>query len=231
MMAGGSESTLCALALGGFASMKALSTRNDQPEKASRPFDKGRDGFLMAEGSAVLILEEKEFALKRGAKIYAELVGYGSSSDAFHITAPAPGGDGGKRSMLLALKDAKLDPGAVDYINSHSTSTSLGDLEEARAIASVFENNKSSAWVSGTKSMTGHLLGAAGALEAFLCIKSIQDNVIPGTINLDQMDPDIEQLGLEIVKNHSREKKVNAALTNSFGFGGANVSLIFQRFT
>jgi 3-oxoacyl-[acyl-carrier-protein] synthase II len=230
MLAGGAESTICALAVGGFASMKALSTRNNEPALASRPYDKNRDGFLIAEGAASLVLEDRDLAIQRKAPIYAELVGYGTSADAYHITAPAVQGDGGRRSMALALKDAGLDPHEIDYINSHSTSTPIGDLEEARAIAKIFGSLAldQKPFISATKSATGHLLGAAGAFEALLCLMSLKNQIIPGTRNLEEIDPEIGKLGLKIAAENIHTP-VKTALSNSFGFGGANATLIFRQ--
>lgn len=229
MIAGGAEAVVCQLGIAGFAAMKALSTRNDAPEKASRPFDKDRDGFVMGEGSAVLILEEYELAKKRGAKIYGEVVGYGLSGDAYHITSPSPEGIGGRRAMEMALKDASLNPEQIGYINSHGTSTPAGDAEEARAIAQLFQKNIQNLHVSSTKSMTGHLLGAAGAIEALFSILTIQEGKIPPTINLENLDPACSELKLNFTANHAVEKSVNYALSNSFGFGGTNATLVFGK--
>jgi 3-oxoacyl-[acyl-carrier-protein] synthase II len=229
MVVGGAEAVVGKLGIAGFASMKALSTRNDAPEKASRPFDTDRDGFVMGEGAAVLILEEYEFAKRRGAKIYGEIVGYGLSGDAYHMTSPSPEGEGGARAMVMALKDSGLNPDQVGYVNAHGTSTPAGDAEEARAIARTFPNGKKLLHVSSTKSMTGHLLGAAGAVEAMFSLLAIKNGLIPPTINLDNLDPACKELGLDFTANRAAEKKVDYALSNSFGFGGTNASLIFGR--
>jgi 3-oxoacyl-[acyl-carrier-protein] synthase II len=228
MVAGGAESVVCALGIGGFAAMRALSTRNEEPAKASRPFDTGRDGFVMGEGSAVLILEEYEFAKKRGAKIYCEIAGYGASSDAFHITQPLEDGDGGFRAMKNALSESELPAEAVEYVNSHGTSTPLGDVQESIAVKRLFPNNKN-LHVSSTKSMTGHLLGAAGAIEAAFSALSIRDSIVPPTINLENLDPKCAETGLDFTANHAVKKTVNVAMSNSFGFGGTNVSLLFKK--
>lgn len=228
VIAGGSESTITPMGLGGFCAMKALSTRNDDPEGASRPFDKDRDGFVMGEGAAILIFEELEFARKRGAKIYAELCGYGASGDAHHVTAPAPGGEGAVRCMQAALADARVNPREVDVINAHGTSTPYNDMFETMAIKTVFGDHAYKMMVSSTKSMTGHLLGAAGAIEGIFSILSIRDGVVPPTINYTTPDPDCD---LDYVPNEAREKKVRYALSNSFGFGGTNSCLLFGAFT
>ncbi len=225
MVAGGAEAAICKIGVAGFTAMKALSTRNDDPEHASRPWDKNRDGFVMAEGAGVLVLEEYEHAVKRGAKIYAELAGYGLSGDAYHITAPAPGGEGGLRAMKAALKDAGLTPADVDYINAHGTSTGLGDMGELTAVKTLFADNKDIC-MSSTKSMTGHLLGAAGAVEAIFCALAIRDGVVPPTINLD--DPEDEVGDFDLVPNVAKKRKVDVAISNSFGFGGTNASLILK---
>lgn len=209
--------------------MKALSTRNDAPEKASRPFDQGRDGFLMGEGAAVLVLEEYEHAKKRGAKIYAELKGYGLSGDAYHITSPSVEGEGGGRAMRMAIEQAGLKPEDIHYVNAHGTSTPAGDTEEAKAIAKLFPNAKNHLHVSSTKSMTGHLLGAAGALEALFSILAVKDGKIPPTINLENMDPECQALGIDFTANRMVSKRVDNAISNSFGFGGTNASLIFGK--
>jgi len=227
MIAGGAESTVTPLALGAFAQMKALSTRNDAPEAASRPYDVGRDGFVLSEGAVVFVLEEREHALARGAKIYAELAGYGASSDAFHLSSLAPGAEGSARAMRSALADAGLAAKAVDYVSAHATATPAGDGEEAAAIADVFAENKASLHVSGVKSMTGHLLGAAGSMGAFAAVMAIRDGVVPPTINLTNLDPAIAALGLNVTPNTAVQKPVRAALANSFGFGGTNCSLVF----
>ncbi len=230
MMAGGAEATICKLGIAGFAAMKALSVRNDAPEKASRPFDRDRDGFVMGEGAAVLVLESLEHAQKRGARIYGELVGYASTGDAYHFTAPAPEGAGGRRAMSLALQGAHLEPSDVDYINVHGTSTPAGDKEEACAIAHLFPDASRHLHISSTKSMTGHLLGASGALEAIFSLLTLTNNKIPPTINLENLDPACANLGLNFIRNHAFEKDVSVSMTNSFGFGGTNATLIFRRF-
>jgi len=229
VLAGGAEAVISKLGIAGFASMRALSTNNDNPKTASRPFDRDRDGFVMAEGGAALILEEYEHAIKRGARIYAEVVGYGASSDAYHMTLPAREGEGGGRAMALALQDARISPEQVGYINAHGTSTPSGDAEEAKAIARVFPNAPSHLNVSSTKSMTGHLLGAAGALESLFSILAIRDSLIPPTINLENLDPECLALGLNFTPNKAVEKKISFALSNSFGFGGTNASLLFGK--
>ncbi|MEO5971214.1 MAG: beta-ketoacyl-ACP synthase II [Bdellovibrionia bacterium] len=229
IISGGAEAVICKLGIAGFAAMRALSTRNDSPEKASRPFDKDRDGFVMGEGSAVLVLEEYEFAKARGAKIYGEIRGYGLSGDAYHMTSPAPEGEGGRRAMAMALKDSQLNPEQIGYINAHGTSTPAGDAEEARAIARVFPNGPEHLHISSTKSMTGHLLGAAGALETIFSLYAIRDGRIPPTINLESLDPACEALRLNFTANKSVEKRLDYALSNSFGFGGTNASLIVGR--
>ncbi len=227
MLAGGAESTVTPLAVGAFAQMRALSTRNDAPEQASRPYDKDRDGFVLAEGSVVFVLEELEHARRRGARIYAELRGYGASSDAFHLSSLAPGAEGSARSMRAALARAGLAPTAVDYVSAHATSTPGGDGEEAAAIANVFADHKAALHVSGVKSMTGHLLGGAGAMGAFAAVLAIRDGVVPPTINLDNLDSACAALGLNFTPNVAVTKPVRAALANSFGFGGTNASLVF----
>ncbi len=229
MLAGGAESTVTPLAIGAFAQMRALSTRNDAPEKASRPYDKDRDGFVLSEGSVVFMLEELEHARRRGARIYAELRGYGASSDAFHLSSLAPGAEGSARSMRAALARAGLKPTEVDYVSAHATSTPGGDGEEAAAIANVFAENKANLNVSGVKSMTGHLLGAAGALGAFAAVLAIHHGIIPPTINLDNIDPACGDLGLNFTPNTAVRKPVRAALANSFGFGGTNASVVVAR--
>ena len=229
MVTGGAEAVICKLGIGGFAAMRALSTRNDEPTKASRPFDTGRDGFVMGEGAATLILEEYEHAKKRGAKIYGEIKGYGLSGDAYHMTSPAPEGEGGRRAMAMALKDSGLNPEQVGYVNAHGTSTPAGDVEESRAIRRVFPNAPEHLHVNSTKSMTGHLLGAAGAIEGVFSLLSIRDGVIAPTINLENLDPGCAELGMDFCANRAVEKKVNYALSNSFGFGGTNASLLFGR--
>ncbi len=226
MVAGGTEANLTPLTIGGFNAMKALSIRNDAPHKASRPFDKDRDGFVVAEGSGIVVLEELEHALKRGAKIYGEIAGYGYNGDAYHITAPCPDGEGFIRCIKMALKDAGILPDDVNYINAHGTSTELNDYTETLAIKDVFKENAYRIPVSSTKSMTGHLLGAAGAVEAVFSLLSIRDNVCPPTINYETPDP---QCDLDYVPNESRNCKIDVAMSNSFGFGGTNATLIFRR--
>ena len=226
MVAGGAEGAVGKIGVAGFCAMKALSTRNDAPEKASRPWDKDRDGFVMAEGAGILVLEEYEHAVARGAKIYAEVAGYGLSCDAYHITAPAPGGEGGMRAMQAALKDAGMQPGDVDYINAHGTSTGLGDLGELSAVQTLFAGTNVS--MSSTKSMTGHLLGAAGGVEAIFCVMAIRDGIVPPTINLE--NPEDAVGDFDLVPNVAKQRPVNVALSNSFGFGGTNASLIIKRF-
>ncbi|WP_028894026.1 beta-ketoacyl-ACP synthase II [Syntrophorhabdus aromaticivorans] len=227
MVAGGSEANLTPLTVGGFNAMKALSTRNDAPEKASRPFERDRDGFVVAEGSGILIMEELEHAQKRGARIYAELAGYGYNGDAYHITAPCPDGDGFIRCMKMALRDAGIAPDEVDYINAHGTSTKLNDYIETLAIKEVFKEKAYTIPVSSTKSMTGHLLGAAGAVEAIFTVLSIRDRVCPPTINYENPDPDCN---LDYVPNTARSHNINVAMSNAFGFGGTNSALVFRRF-
>jgi 3-oxoacyl-[acyl-carrier-protein] synthase II len=227
MVVGGSEAPIIPTAVAGFSSMKALSTRNDEPEKASRPFDRDRDGFVMGEGAAVLVLEEYEHAMRRGAKIYAELVGYGATADAYHITAPCADGEGAVKCMLRALEDAKLSPDEVDYINAHGTSTKLNDAVETLAIKKVFGERAYKIPVSSTKSMIGHLLGAAGAIEAVATIMTIHTGIIHPTINYENPDPECD---LDYVPNEARKKEVNVAISNSFGFGGHNVCLVFKKF-
>jgi 3-oxoacyl-[acyl-carrier-protein] synthase II len=227
MIAGGTESVITSMGIGGFNAMKALSTRNDEPEKASRPFDRDRDGFVMGEGSGIVILEELNHALKRNARIYAELVGYGLTGDAYHITSPAPGGEGAARCMAMALRDAGLEPSDVDYINAHGTSTKHGDELETQAIKTVFGDHAYSLKVSSTKSMTGHLLGAAGGVEAVVSVLSIHNSMIPPTINLENPD---EGCDLDYVPHEPRPATVSTALSNSFGFGGTNACLLFKEF-
>jgi 3-oxoacyl-[acyl-carrier-protein] synthase II len=228
MIAGGTESCITSMGIGGFNAMKALSTRNDEPEKASRPFDRDRDGFIMGEGSGILIIEELGHALARKANIYAEIVGYGLTGDAYHITSPAPGGEGAARCMTMALKDAVMAPREVDYINAHGTSTKYGDELETTAIKTVFKEHAHKVAVSSTKSMTGHLLGAAGGVEAVICALSIRDGIMPPTINLDNPDPECD---LDYVPHKERKADIKAALSNSFGFGGTNACLLFKKFT
>jgi 3-oxoacyl-[acyl-carrier-protein] synthase II len=227
MIAGGSESVITPLGIGGFNAMKALSTRNDEPEKASRPFDIDRDGFVMGEGAGIVVLEALEEAEQRGARIYAELVGYGMSADAYHLTAPAPEGEGAARCMALTLKDADVPPEAVDYINAHGTSTKQGDEIETAAIKTVFGEHARRLAVSSTKSMTGHLLGAAGGVEAVFSILSMYHGVLPPTINLENPDPECD---LDYVANKARKTDVRHAISNSFGFGGTNACLLFKRY-
>ncbi|KUO52404.1 MAG: beta-ketoacyl-[acyl-carrier-protein] synthase II [Desulfitibacter sp. BRH_c19] len=227
MITGGTEAAITPMAMAGFASMKAMSTRNDQPEKASRPFDADRDGFVMGEGSGILILETLEHAQKRGAKIYAEVVGYGCSADAFHITAPAPGGEGGARAMKLAIEDANIRPEEIDYINAHGTSTDLNDKYETLAIKAVFGEYAYKVAVSSTKSMTGHLLGASGSVEIIACALTINNGIIPPTINLESPSPECD---LDYVPNEARKQNVNVALSNSLGFGGHNATIIIKKF-
>ncbi|MEN9722031.1 MAG: hypothetical protein RJB38_17 [Pseudomonadota bacterium] len=229
MMTGGAEAVISKLGIGGFAVMRALSSRNEEPTRASRPFDTQRDGFVMGEGGAVLILEEYEHAKKRGAKIYGEIKGYGLSADAYHMTSPAPDGEGGGRAMTMALRDAQLNPEQVGYVNAHGTSTPAGDFEEARAVARVFPNARKHLHMSSTKSMTGHLLGAAGAIEAIFSILAIQEGKIPPTINLENLDPGCAETGIDFTPNRAIDKKIDYALSNSFGFGGTNASLIFGK--
>ena len=227
MITGGSEMAITPLGLGGFSAVTALSTNNANPTKASRPWDKDRDGFVLGDGAGVLVLEEYEHAKARSANIYAEVSGFGMSSDAFHMTAPAEDGKGAKQAMISALKDADLDSSKIDYINAHGTSTPLGDIIEANAIADIFSTSKEQIAVSSTKSMTGHLLGAAGAIESIFSILSLRDNRLPPTINLDNLDADAPKLNY--VANESQEKEINYVLNNSFGFGGTNASLVFSK--
>ena len=227
MITGGCEATITPLGIGGFCAARALSERNDAPEKASRPFDKNRDGFVAGEGSGLLILEEYERARKRGARIYAEVVGYGASADANHITSPAPEGEGGQRAMRMALRDAGVTPDVVGYVNTHGTSTPQGDVAECQAINKVFgEHAKKKLMVSSTKSMTGHLLGAAGGLEAVVSVLTIARGVLPPTINVEEQDPECV---LDVIPNTAREVRVDYAMSNSFGFGGTNAVLLFKR--
>jgi 3-oxoacyl-[acyl-carrier-protein] synthase II len=226
VITGGAEAAITPLGLGGFAAMKALSTRNDEPERASRPFDKERDGFVVGEGSGILILEEREQALKRGAKIYAEVIGYAANGDAHHMTAPAPEGEGAARCMRLALKDAGIAPSDVDYINAHGTSTEYNDANETTAIKAVFGEQAAKLAVSSTKSMTGHLLGAAGAVEGIYSALALHHGMIPPTINYENPDPVCD---LDYVPNKARKADIDVALSNSFGFGGTNACVIFRR--
>ena len=225
MVCGGTEGAVGRIGLAGFSAMRALSTRNDEPEKASRPWDKNRDGFIMAEGAGILVLEEYEHAVARGAKIYAEVAGYGLSGDAYHITAPAEGGEGGARAMAAALKDAGLTVSDVDYINAHGTSTGLGDVGELAAVKGMFGDLSVS--MSSTKSMTGHLLGAAGAVEAIFCVLAIRDGIVPPTINLD--DPEDAVGDFDLVPHVAKKRKVDVAISNSFGFGGTNASVVLKK--
>jgi 3-oxoacyl-[acyl-carrier-protein] synthase II len=224
MIAGGSESTISQLAIGGFSSAKALSTRNDDPATASRPWDKDRDGFVMGEGAGVLVLEEYEHAKARGAKIYAELTGYGMSADAYHMTAPST--DGPKRSMVNALRNAGLNPDQVQYVNAHGTSTPLGDKNETAALKMAFGDHAKKLVVSSTKSMTGHLLGGAGGIESLFCVLAIHDQIAPPTINLFEQDPECD---LDYCANTARKMKIDVAVNNNFGFGGTNGSLVFRK--
>jgi len=227
MVTGGAEATITSLGIGGFCAARALSERNDAPEKASRPFDKGRDGFVAGEGSGILVLEEYEHARKRGAKIYAEVVGYGATADAYHITSPAPEGEGGQRAMRMALRDAAISPEHVGYVNTHGTSTPAGDVAECQAINKVFgEHARKGLMVSSTKSMTGHLLGAAGGLEAVVTVLTIVKGVLPPTINVEDQDPECK---LDVVPNQARERHIDFAMSNSFGFGGTNAVVLFKR--
>jgi 3-oxoacyl-[acyl-carrier-protein] synthase II len=227
MIAGGTEAAITPMGVGGFAAMRALSTRNDEPERASRPWDRDRDGFVMGEGAGILVLEELEFAKRRDAPILAELVGYGMSADAYHITQPSEDGDGGYRVMMNAISDAKLSPNDIGYVNAHGTSTPLGDILESRAIRRCFGERKVA--VSSTKSMTGHLLGGAGGMEAGITVLALQHQELPPTINLENQAPETE--GMDFVPNQSRKLSFDCALTNSFGFGGTNGSLVFKRWS
>ena len=227
MIAGGAEAAITPMGVGGFAAMRALSTRNDEPEKASRPWDIARDGFVIGEGAGILILEDLEFAKRRGAPIIAELVGYGMSGDAYHITQPAPEHEGGFRVMKNALHDAKLQPADIGYVNAHGTSTPIGDVLEAHAIRNFFGDHKVA--VSSTKSMTGHLLGGAGGLEAGISVLALRDQILPPTINLENQDPDTKEM--DLVPNHARKGSLEYVLSNSFGFGGTNGALVFKRWS
>jgi 3-oxoacyl-[acyl-carrier-protein] synthase II len=227
MIAGGAEAAITPMGVGGFAAMRALSTRNDEPEKASRPWDQGRDGFVIGEGSGIMILEELEFARKRGAPILAEIAGYGMSGDAYHMTQPAPEHEGGFRVMRNAVRDAGVAPTDVDYVNAHGTSTPIGDTLEAHAIRNFFGDHKIA--VSSTKSMTGHLLGGAGGLEAGITVLALRDQILPPTVNLENPDPDTA--GMDLVPNHARKASLEYAMSNSFGFGGTNGALLFRRWT
>jgi len=227
MITGGAEAAITPLAIAGFTNMKALSTRNDEPEKASRPFDRGRDGFVMGDGAGLIVLEELEHARKRGARIYAEVLGYGMSADAYHITQPAPGGEGAQRAMQAAFADAKIDRTRVGYVNTHGTSTPHGDVAEVKALKEVFGDHARKLVAGSTKSMTGHLLGAAGGLEFAISVLAIVHGVIPPTINVDDPDPECD---LDCAPNRAVERKVEVAMSNSFGFGGHNVSLLVGRY-
>jgi 3-oxoacyl-[acyl-carrier-protein] synthase II len=227
MIAGGSEAAITPMGVGGFAAMRALSTRNDAPEKSSRPWDAARDGFVIGEGAGILILEDLEFARRRGAPIIAELVGYGMSGDAYHITQPAPEHEGGFRVMKNAIHDAKLQPSDIGYVNAHGTSTPIGDVLEAHAIRTFFGDRNIP--VSSTKSMTGHLLGGAGGLEAGISVLALRDQILPPTINLENQDPDTA--GMDFVPNHARKASLDYSLSNSFGFGGTNGALVFKRWS
>jgi 3-oxoacyl-[acyl-carrier-protein] synthase II len=229
MIAGGAEATITAIGIAGFSAMFALSRRNDDPKRASRPWDRGRDGFVCGEGAGTLILESLTRARQRGARILAEVTGFAATSDAHHITKPAPNGEGGARAMRLALADAKLAPDTIDYINAHGTSTPAGDVEESKAIAGVFGAHATDKklWVSSTKSMMGHLLGAAGAVEAAICAKTIETGIVPPTINLEDVDPECV---LDFVPNQARERRIRRAMSNSFGFGGTNATVILSAF-
>ena len=228
ILCGGAEASVLPCGLAGFGNMKALSTRNDAPEKASRPFDVDRDGFVMGEGAGVVMIEELEHAKRRGATIYAELGGYGASADAYHMSAPSPDGSGPARAMAMAMRHAGVNPGDVDYLNAHATSTGLGDIAEVKAIKLAFgERVKNGLMVSSTKSMTGHMLGAAGGIELIACLMAIRDGVVPPTINVENQDPECD---VDCVPNVAREAKVDVALSNSFGFGGHNASLLVKRY-
>ena len=227
MIAGGTEAAVAEFAVAGFCNMKAMSTNNDNPQKASRPFDKDRDGFVMGEGCGILILEELESAIKRNAKIYAEIVGYGMTSDAYHITTPAENGEGAARSMQMAINDAGIEAEKIDYINAHGTSTYYNDLYETMAIKSVFGENAKNVSISSTKSMTGHLLGASGAIEAIVCTLAIKDNFVPPTINLENPG---EGMDLDYTPNKGKERTINYALSNSLGFGGHNATIVLKKY-
>jgi len=231
MIAGGTEAAICNIGIGAFAAARTLSKHNEGPEKASRPYDKDRDGFVMSEGAGILILEELEHAKKRGAKIYAELVGYGTSCDAYDMVAPSPDGEGAAAAMMNALKDADIEPEKVGYINTHGTSTHVGDIAEINGIVKVFGNHalKGTLSVSSTKSMHGHALGAAGGLEAIATIQSMNNSIVPPTINLDNVDEEIPS-GINLVPNKAQQKEFDVAMSNSFGFGGQNVSLVFKKY-
>ena len=224
-VAGGTEAAVTPLGVAGFTAMRALSTRNEEPEAASRPFDEGRDGFVIAEGAGILILEEREAARRRGAPILAEVLGTGATADAHHLTKPAPDGDGARRAMLQALKMAKLSGEQIDYVNAHGTSTPTGDRQECLAIRRAL----GTPWVSSTKSMTGHLLGAAGGLEAVISVLALRDGRVPPTINLERVDPEISELGLDLVPHQARQREMRIVASNSFGFGGTNCCLVFGK--
>jgi 3-oxoacyl-[acyl-carrier-protein] synthase II len=228
MFAGGTEATIVPLGVGGFCAMRAMSTRNDDPRRASRPFDRERDGFVMGEGAGVIVMEELQHARARGARIYCEVVGYGNTADAYHITAPSPEGEGAARCMTMALRSAGMNPEEIGYINAHGTSTPQGDVCETQAIKTVFRDHARKLVVSSTKGATGHMLGAAGAVETAICAMALQTGVIPPTINYEHPDPECD---LDYAPNAARELKVQAALNNSFGFGGHNACLIVRRFT
>ncbi|MFC1602916.1 beta-ketoacyl-ACP synthase II, partial [Pseudomonadota bacterium] len=228
MVAGGAEMATSPTGLGGFAAARALSTRNDDPQGASRPWDRDRDGFVLSDGAGVVVLEELECAKKRGATIYAELIGVGMNSDAYHMTSPSPNGEGAGQCMTLALQDAGVNPEDVDYINAHGTSTPAGDIAETQAVKAAFGDHAYKLCVSSTKSMTGHMLGAAGGAEAVFTILALKDQVVPPTINLENQDPECD---LDFVPNTAREMKLDVAISNSFGFGGTNGTLAFRRYT
>jgi len=227
MFAGGTEATIVSIGIGGFCAMRAMSTRNDEPKRSSRPFDKDRDGFVMGEGAGVLVLEELEHAKARGARIYCELVGYGNTADANHMTSPAPEGEGAARCMKMALKNAGLNPTDIQYVNAHGTSTPRGDVCETQAIKTVFGEHAKKLAVSSTKGATGHMLGAAGAVEMAVCVKALQNQIVPPTINLENPDPECD---LDYVPNTAREWRVNAIINNSFGFGGHNACAVAKKF-
>jgi 3-oxoacyl-[acyl-carrier-protein] synthase II len=227
IFAGGSEATIVPMGIGGFCAMRALSTRNTEPQRASRPFDKERDGFVMGEGAGILLMEDLEHARARGAKIYCEIVGYGNTADAHHLTAPSPAGEGAARCMRMALRSARLDPTAISYINAHGTSTPQGDICETQAIKTVFGNHARQLAVSSTKGATGHMLGAAGAVEMAICAKAVQTDVVPPTINYEYPDPECD---LDYVPNTAREMQVNAVINNSFGFGGHNSTIVARKY-
>jgi 3-oxoacyl-[acyl-carrier-protein] synthase II len=228
IITGGTESNITPLTVGGFNAMKALSTKNEAPEKACRPFEKNRNGFVIAEGAGIVILEELDFAQKRGARIYAELIGYGYTGDAYHITAPSPDGDGAIRCMGMAIRDAGLKPEDIEYINAHGTSTQLNDLTETLAIKKVFGDHANRIPISATKSMTGHLLGAAGSSEAIFTVLAMKDGILPPTINYEEPDPECD---LDYIPNVARRQEVKTGMSNAFGFGGTNATLIFKKFT